>query len=380
MSIAIDLSTPPVLDVEELLLPISEDSPAGVSLRYEPEYDAIRDARRSEDDAPQGDWQRATKVADWDEVVEVGTRALRSRTKDLQIAAWITEALTHLHGFAGLRDGLRLMNGIQEAFWESYYPEVEDGDLESRTGPFLFLNDPRLLPLLIRNVPLTDADERYGFLKYNESREVENAILKDPDDEGRILADGKIRAERFDQMVAATPRRFFERVSADLHGAREAFRAFDRGTDERFGRDAPSLINIGRAIDDCLRLVDSILPKKRQAEPDPELDAPRPTAGEGPDAGEADGDGDGVAVNGRASAAGLEAGLADFGQVLIQFHDRAQELADAGNRLKENRARYAELQAQLRELDQEYSEIASRISHDREFYHLLGRLLGRTAP
>ena len=48
----------------DLLQPIAGDSPGGVSLRYDPIYEKIKEARREDDDAPQGEWQRARKVAD----------------------------------------------------------------------------------------------------------------------------------------------------------------------------------------------------------------------------------------------------------------------------------------------------------------------------
>ena len=99
------LATPPTIDLGALLAPIAGDNPAGRNLTYSPEYDTIRDARKAEDDLPQGEWQRETKSAEWHRVVEIGTVSLREKTKDLQIAAWLTEALTKVEEFAGLRDG-----------------------------------------------------------------------------------------------------------------------------------------------------------------------------------------------------------------------------------------------------------------------------------
>src|SRR5262245_22943399 len=128
------MHTPPVLDIEPLLEPISEASPSGRNLAYEPEYDALREARRSDDAAPQGDWQRRTKTADWRRVVSLGSALLGEKSKDLQVAAWVAEALARLHGFAGLRDGLRLVRAIQDRFWASSHPEIEARDLESRSG------------------------------------------------------------------------------------------------------------------------------------------------------------------------------------------------------------------------------------------------------
>jgi type VI secretion system protein ImpA len=41
---------------DDLLNPIPGENPSGASLRYEPVYDKIKEARREDDDAPQGEW------------------------------------------------------------------------------------------------------------------------------------------------------------------------------------------------------------------------------------------------------------------------------------------------------------------------------------
>ncbi|MBX6315421.1 MAG: type VI secretion system protein TssA, partial [Isosphaeraceae bacterium] len=265
------MATTPVIDVDALLVPIPGDHPSGKDLAYEPDYDAIREARRSEDDLPSGDWQREVKVADWDQVIALCSDCLGRKTKDLQIAAWLTEALARLFGFAGLRDGFRLLHGLQEHFWETCYPAIEDGDLESRIGPFLFLNDPRLLPLLIRNIPLTDGfgGERYSYLRYRESRETDNALRKNPDLEETLRAEGKITSKQFDDAVVQTPKAFYAQIVEDLRACLESFRAFERSTDEHFGAQAPSLLNIGQALHECQTLLEAILTEKRKTEPDP---------------------------------------------------------------------------------------------------------------
>src|SRR5262249_39285280 len=55
-------------------------------------------------------------------------------------------------------------------------------------------------------------------------------------------------------------------------GAADGLKALDASLDERFGRDAPGLTNMRRAIEDCRVLVTPILETKRAEEPDPELD------------------------------------------------------------------------------------------------------------
>ena len=277
------MATPPVLDIDAMLVPIAEGRPSGRSLVNEPAYDALCDARRSEDDAPQGEWQRRTKSAQWDRVVALGTSLLKEETKDLQITAWVAEALARLHGFAGLRDGLALVRMIHERFWDSYFPEIEDGDVESRSGPFLFL--AATLPTVIRSIPLTGGfvEPGYSFLQWEESRATDNLGLKDPDLMASRIAEGRLTTKQFDEQVAQTPRRFYEALDEDLLASLDALKELVRSVDERFGRDAPGLGGIRKAIDDGLRPLGPILAAKRAEEPDPsdEAEAPGPPAAEG---------------------------------------------------------------------------------------------------
>src|SRR5437899_3868639 len=99
---------------EDLLTPIAGDNPSGQNLRYAPVYDKIKEARRKEDPIARGDWQRPLKEADYRQVIKLSTEALASTSKDLQIAAWLTEALVYQEGLSGLADGLSLLRALTE--------------------------------------------------------------------------------------------------------------------------------------------------------------------------------------------------------------------------------------------------------------------------
>jgi type VI secretion system protein ImpA len=368
-----------VIDVEALLEPIPGNEPSGRLLAYEDTYDRIREARRSEDEFNQGAWQRETKVAEWDRVIDLATDALRHHTKDLQIAAWLTEALATRHGFDGLRDGLRLLSGIQERFWETYYPQIDEGDLGSREGPFVFLNTT--LPPLIRQVPLTagTSEPRCSYFRWQESRDVQNAGLKDQKAMQALADAGKATPKQWDDAVAHSPRRFYEGLSRALSESGGALRDFEEGTDRRFGRDSPSLLNVRKALEECQRLVEPIVAAKRAQEPDPEFDGPPPgeaPAGVVPDQpGTNDGVGGPETASGAPGPNGLGSTALDFGRVLIDFQKRAEEMAEAGRLLTENRQKHAELRAELGKLDAEYHEMSMRLSKSQEYYQLLSRLL-----
>src|SRR5687768_7221535 len=88
------------VDLDALLQPISPERPAGEWLRYEGTYDRIQEARRQDDlTLPQGIWKTAQKRANWQTVEALCIEALRARSKDLQVAAWLLEAWLQLHGY-----------------------------------------------------------------------------------------------------------------------------------------------------------------------------------------------------------------------------------------------------------------------------------------
>src|SRR5262245_16626261 len=97
---------------DELLSPVPGGKPGGVDLRYDPIYDKIKEARREDDDAPQGDWATERKTADWPLVIKLAKDALANKSKDLQIAAWLTEATLRREGFSGFGQSIDLLAGL----------------------------------------------------------------------------------------------------------------------------------------------------------------------------------------------------------------------------------------------------------------------------
>src|SRR5262249_35758929 len=98
------MPSPPLLDFESLLKPIPGGNPAGaVPHRVRDEVEVAR--KKADDPKLTG---TARKSA-WGRVLDLARENLASSSKDLKLAAFLTEALTKLHGFAGLRDGLTLL-------------------------------------------------------------------------------------------------------------------------------------------------------------------------------------------------------------------------------------------------------------------------------
>lgn len=248
------------IDIDTLLAPLPGDNPAGEDLRYTGVYEQIKEARKAEDAFALGEWQHETKSADWGQVVSIASEALSSKSKDLQIAAWLTEALIVTEGFEGLAVGLTVLEGLLGNYWETVYPLMEEGDIEFRIAPLEFLNER--LASCVRQVPLTAAG--YSWLVWQESRDVGyeadtknkfgdvDEAKKQRRDE--LISEGKVSAEQFDAVAAQAPQPFRLALAAQLVSCREAFDALDKRVDETFGRDAPRISDIGQALEECARL------------------------------------------------------------------------------------------------------------------------------
>jgi type VI secretion system protein ImpA len=150
----------------DLLNPIPGENPSGPNLRYDPVYDQIKEARRQDDAGPQGDWQRERKVADYIKVIDLAGKTLAERSKDLQLAVWLTEAALNREKFSGLQQGLDVLRGLLEQFWDTFYPEIEDGDLEPRIVLLGWVGERLVDP--VRFTPITSGG--LGLHHYKESR------------------------------------------------------------------------------------------------------------------------------------------------------------------------------------------------------------------
>ncbi len=252
------------IDLVSILTPVGGDNPAGEDLRYVL-FDEIAEARRADDAYDRGDWQRDIKSADWETVISLCSDALVNRTKDLQIAAWLTEGLAITEGFEGLLTGLKVIRGFLENFWESVYPEIEDDDLDFRVGRLEFLNTA--LGMRIKQIPLTDSNARagYSWLQWDESRRVgyEGDAAK-AESRAELVAEGKTTAEDFDAAVAASSRAYYESLAADVTKCNEEFATLERLSDEKFGNEAPRLAELRKSLEDCIQLVSKILKEKRE--------------------------------------------------------------------------------------------------------------------
>ncbi|MGC2546152.1 MAG: type VI secretion system protein TssA [Silvibacterium sp.] len=256
---------------DDLLNPVPGDNPSGVSLRYERIYDQIKEARTEDDESiPSGAWQRQIKRADFVLVIKLAGEALASRSKDLQLAAWLSEAHVKREGIGLIQPCFKLIQDLQEQFWETLYPEIEEGDAGMRAVPIEW--SANRIAAILREAPITR--EGLSFYQYKESRAVgyeADAESNDTKREARELAikDGKVTGEDFDKSFASSPKTFYVDLDESIRSATETLEALQIFCEAKYGDDGPGFSKLRAALEEVGQVISSLLNEKRRLEPDP---------------------------------------------------------------------------------------------------------------
>lgn len=269
-------SIPPVINLEALLQPVSEEKPSGESQQYSGLYDEIRESRRADDNLSQGQWQTDLKIADFKQVIRLAVPALETQTKDLQIAAWLSESLVKEHGFTGLRDSLRLLNGLQENFWETMFPEIDEGDMEGRANALEWTDAQAAFA--IKEAKITGG-AGYGYFDYEDSKKFdipENIDTLDSTDQQKYRElqaqaekENRATADKWRKAKAASRRAFYEQLYFNIEECLAEHKELNRVIEEKFDRNQmPGTSQLKKSLDDIHTLVKRLLEEKRAEEPD----------------------------------------------------------------------------------------------------------------
>ncbi len=274
------MSTAETIPLDALLAPISDAAPAGVNVRLDPDpsslYYRIKDARAAaraaERQALHGDDANAA-TPDWSAVLELAPKLLSEQAKDLEVAAWWIEALVREHGFAGLRDGFKLVHGWVERYWDGLHPlPDEDGD-STRVAPLSGLNGDDAEGTLIAPislVPLTGASEGVGPFSawhYHQASELER--IEEGEQRQQRIAAGAPTLEQFRRAARAAGPESFRELSADLEECRAAFDALNQALEQRCGHFAPPSTRIADALGRAADVLKYVAAEVLESEPLP---------------------------------------------------------------------------------------------------------------
>jgi type VI secretion system ImpA family protein len=254
------VSSPPVLDIDALVLPVPGADPAGRPL---PDSSRLElDELRKEPDPL--DPATAGRNPDWGKLVRAASNVLTTKSKDLLAAARLVEAATKKDGIPGLRDGLRLLHRLTTECWDRVHPMPEDGEgYDVREGPVKWLNDVSRgakFPHVVMELELVRVGNQ-GFSYLDWLRPARKAELE--------------------EVITKADPAALRRVYDDLGEALKALQDLAAALDEKLGADvAPDFLtpenetNLGTALARCVELVE-VVARRRGA---PLTDTPAASA------------------------------------------------------------------------------------------------------
>jgi type VI secretion system protein ImpA len=148
-----------ILDIEKLLEPLSGEAPSGANLEHDPVFREMEEAARpkpppefgpEKDNLPEPpDWRKVQKLA----------MELLGRTRDMRVAVYLCKALLFdkEESFGGFHQGLLLLHGLLEQYWDNLYPQLDpedDNDPTERVNSLNALSDAESVLNGIRKIPL----------------------------------------------------------------------------------------------------------------------------------------------------------------------------------------------------------------------------------
>ena len=275
------MASPEILDFDRLLAPVSEEAPAGVELkdasaemaRYYEVKDAAEAARTAERQLVRarlaGDDEEAVSIGppDWKRVRDLAIEVIADKSKDLWIAAWLVEALAREHGFAGLRDGFRLVRELAERYWDDIHPRPDEDGYVHTVAQLTGLNgddSEGALIAPIEAIPITQGTSERPLTSADYKQAAELEQTTDADRRAQRIAQGAVTMQMFERAVAETPPEFFQELIEDIEQAIREFERMGEVLDERCGQNedgypaAPPTSNIHNALEGCRDRVRSL--------------------------------------------------------------------------------------------------------------------------
>src|SRR6202789_3861603 len=245
---------PEGFDLAALLEPIPGDVPQGVDIREnfssQSPYNRLRDARSDARDAEKmldnGDPNAGDPAPMWRSVREIGLKTLKESTKDLEVAAWVTEAYVRSHGLAGLFAGASLIKGLSEQYWDAIFPLPDDYGVETRVAPVTGLNGRDGGGSLIQPLyKLRFFDRPDGtpvtFFNYQSSEQLPSLP---PERRDARIAAGAIAWEDMENEARTAGAASMGRLRDQSASALEAWEGMATVLDEKASEDPPSTSHV----------------------------------------------------------------------------------------------------------------------------------------
>jgi len=155
------------LSLDHFLIDISPDSPCGENLEQDHVFAQLENEAKFIPERQMGNVIIPEKGPDWKKVRD-SALTLLERSRDIQVAMYLTCGLVQTDGFKGLDNGLSLINGLLQKHWDDVHPrqDPEDDYPVLRMNTLATLNDDKKIIDPLLNLPLTKS--RLGEFSWNQ--------------------------------------------------------------------------------------------------------------------------------------------------------------------------------------------------------------------
>lgn len=211
-----------ILTAEQITIitsPIGAECPVGVDLRTDSvlrsTYYEIKDQRnaaRTAERQKMNGTQDANPLPCWQAVKKQTMDVLSSKTKDLEIVAWLIEALLRIDGYAGLALGFQIAHEMVTSYWNDIYPGADEDGNATKLTPFVWLNgddSEGTLAMPMSNVPILTltSSESIALWQYKQSLSVDR--ISDTDKKKQRIDQGVVEMKVIEATINQTPASYF---------------------------------------------------------------------------------------------------------------------------------------------------------------------------
>jgi len=260
-----------IIDIEKLLAEIAPDAPCGEEIEYDADFLTLQGllARAKEDVGAVA--KEGAEEVDWRGIANLSLELL-ARSRDIRVILALTVAALKLDRFRGLCDGLALLRGALERYWDTLYPPLDpdDGDPTERVNAVTSLvqpegnfRDPMKFIRRIREAPLCESKQlraEYSLRDIQIARG-EVSVAPDPDNPSPDL--GRVEA-----VFRETDTEALQATAQGAAGASEQVKKIDELMTDRVGADrAVDLGAIRSVLDDVCKEVQAELSNRGYGAP-----------------------------------------------------------------------------------------------------------------
>ncbi|MFK7821786.1 MAG: type VI secretion system protein TssA [Planctomycetaceae bacterium] len=249
------------LELDLILEPISDESPCGEDLRQDTSHNSVyykikslrNEARTLERRRMRGESDVPPAETCWRALISLATETLSTQSKDLELCAYLIEALIREHDFPGLHDGFQLTRELCERYWDNVYPLPEAESYEARVVYLAGLNGVDSEGTLIRPIlmcPLT-AGQSVPPCSTAAYQHAQSLTSLNPEERQARIEEGAISTEMIEVAVKETSSEFLQNQRKCIQVCLEEFGRLTGFLDERCGEHSPHSSAITNALETC---------------------------------------------------------------------------------------------------------------------------------